>query len=126
MTPEALKENLHLLKANGVQRLSIQYQGYGDEGNEEVTIYTAQGEVDDFPENLPSNMDDFPYQLVQHLDPGFENEDGGGGEITVDLLQGTISHTSYFNETVQTDNAPKILQFDLGGHMTTLREKLGR
>lgn len=122
---------LDALRAAGAATAVIRYSGYGDEGNaNETSIVTATGEslrgdqtvtvvcedsryVNDQWQSaqmaavisLRDALDAFADRAVALHHPGFENNDGGEGEITFDCAAGTVcmAHRDYYVESCCTD-----------------------
>ena len=102
-----LRETGVQLYRHGWKTLMFYYSGSGDscdqlefmlENEEEITALTR------IPaKNLPANFDES--QLAQNflelLPAGFENNEGGSGEITMDTATGQINvaHNEYYTET---------------------------
>lgn len=78
-----------LLTAQGVTQIEATYDAYGDSGNVENIDLTPDSVTLD--ETTDSNLRDLLWSVVYDLHPGFENNDGGDGEITWDLVEDTMS-----------------------------------
>lgn len=86
------------LQSKGVTRVDAQYDAYGDSGNVEditftpvtVMIETAQKEA----------LRDFIWSMAYALHPGFENNDGGDGEVVwqIDEDKIQIEHRERFTD----------------------------
>lgn len=86
------------LQSKGVTRVDAQYDAYGDSGNVEditftpvtVMIETAQEEA----------LRDFIWSMAYALHPGFENNDGGDGEVVweIDEDKIQIEHRERFTD----------------------------
>jgi hypothetical protein len=88
------------LKAAGVTEIVGEYSGSGDEGYFQG-IYAMGGNY-----QVPENIEKLIEQLSDLVhEPGYENNDGGGGSIKLNVEQGTIVHSSYWNEMTTNDNA---------------------
>lgn len=92
---EALGERranlLTALRAAGATHVTILYDGYGDSGDvNDVRIE---------PEGVALNAEDdralheFGWDRAYALHPGFENNEGGNGEITWDIASDKMSMT---------------------------------
>lgn len=88
---ERRKALLAALRAAGAIRVIILYDGYGDSGDvNDVTIE---------PDGIALGADDtkalneFGWDRAYSLHPGFENNEGGNGEITWDIATDTMSLT---------------------------------
>lgn len=64
----------------------LEYEGYGDNGGFEET-----------PDDLPDEIEDFLWDLLVQEEGGWENNNGGRGEIKWDVNTDeiTIDHTQY-------------------------------
>lgn len=110
---------LAALKASGITSATISYSGEGDSGGvyehaftpdtspNEVTMRVIQGtfidkkwtyasvdKVMEMTEALETLLDD---ALEYHDHSGYENGDGGGGELTIDVSVGTFTLAHYDN-----------------------------
>ena len=115
---------LEVLKASGVQSVSVQYAGEGDEGAVDLISFTpsdalllpqvvkvlAQHSTYDTqtrlwsevyrPEAKPITdaLEDFCFDcVVQARHGGFENNEGGGGTLNLDVVSGTCTLDHYIN-----------------------------
>lgn len=91
----------------GWTKLSVTYQGYSDSCDSfEVSIANEETsfKLDEVPDaKLPpafsaTKLRDY---LLDLLPAGFENNEGGDGDITVDIKTGAIhvSHNEYYTES---------------------------
>jgi len=57
--------------------------------------------ITDTPTPLNEALQDFTYQCLEQRCPGWENNDGGSGEFTINVADDTctLSHTTYFTES---------------------------
>ncbi|MFV8529735.1 DUF6878 family protein [Ralstonia pseudosolanacearum] len=122
---------LDALRTAGAASAVISYSGYGDSGNaNEIQILDAGGQaltgdqtvsimredaryVDGqwqstqamVDVNLSDALDAFADRAVGHYHPGFENNEGGAGEITFDCIAGTVcmAHRDHYVEHIHTD-----------------------
>ncbi|AXV94631.1 hypothetical protein GO300_01042 [Ralstonia solanacearum] len=122
---------LDALRAVGAATAVISYFGYGDSGNaNEIQIYDAGSEevsgdqtvsimredaryVDGqwqsthamVDMSLRDALDAFGDRAVSFHHPGFENNEGGDGEITFDCIAGTVlmAHRDHYFEHIHTD-----------------------
>ena len=80
------------LRALGVTKIEVQYEGYGDSGNVE--------------EDLRRRVEDFGWDFAYALSPGFENNEGGYGELTWALETDKIdvSHSNRYIEANTTEH----------------------
>jgi hypothetical protein len=92
------------LRGLGVTGIDVQYEGYGDSGNvEEVTV--TPGTVT-LTEELRRQVEDFGWDFAYSLSPGFENNEGGYGELAWALETDKIdvSHSNRYIETNTTEH----------------------
>ena len=80
---------LRACRAAGATMIKAQYDGYGDSGNVEDIVFiptklVAVGATE-------TRLADFLWQMAYDRHPGFENNEGGYGEICWDLEADTIS-----------------------------------
>lgn len=83
------------LAAAGVSTIVGEYSGSGDEGFFNGVFVVG-------PNGLPSNYK-LPLNIQKLIEqvtdivamPGYENNDGGGGSITLDIETAAITHESY-------------------------------
>lgn len=68
------------LKAVGITQVDAYYDGCGDSGNVDCTSFKPEGIK--LSANLDMRLCDFLWSVAYNLHPGFENNDGGCGEIT--------------------------------------------
>eukprot|EP00903_Cladosiphon_okamuranus_P021920 g20152.t1 len=68
------------LRGLGVTGLDVQYEGYGDSGNVEEVVVTP--DTITLTEELRRRVEDFGWDFAYALSPGFENNEGGYGELT--------------------------------------------
>lgn len=68
----------------------LQYEGYGDSGG-----------FEDVASNVPDEVEDFLWDLLSQNEGGWENNDGGRGDITWDVNADkiTIDHVQYYTES---------------------------
>ncbi len=87
-----LLEKLRAMTVTGELKnpIVVTYSGYGD-----------SGDIEEKPDNLPEEAEDFIWDILTVHEGGFENNDGGRGEIHWDLIEDkiTIDHTEYFTES---------------------------
>ena len=89
------------LQALGVTTVTSSYDACGDSGNIENVTFDPVGA------KLEAKQDealwDYLWDMVYHLHPGFENEDGAFGEITWDLVNDkiTIDHNQRYSDYEQ-------------------------
>ena len=92
------------LRAVGVTKIEVQYEGYGDSGNIEDVVVTP--DTISLSEELRRRVEDFGWDFAYALSPGFENNEGGYGELTwvleVDKID--VSHSTRYVETDTTEH----------------------
>jgi hypothetical protein len=80
------------LKKLGVATVECRYSGYGDSGSiETVEYFDAKNQLVTVPESRSKKTRPIEDVLNDFLPTGFENNDGGQGEITIDLEDGTVT-----------------------------------
>lgn len=122
---------LDALRTAGAASAVIRYSGCGDSGNPtEIDIVTAAGQpVSGDPAvsviredcqyvdgqwqsthtpadmSLSAALEAFADRAITRYHPGFENNEGGDGEITFDCAAGTVrmAHRDYYVESCCTD-----------------------
>ena len=87
-TDELRRTCLAGLRALGVTGTLAEYWGYADQGNVDHLRYTP--DAADIPEALRESMLDLMWRLAYRTNPGFENDDGGRGEIEWNLAEDHI------------------------------------
>lgn len=99
-TRAALLSELRVL---GVTSIEVQYEGYGDSGNVEDVVVTP--DTITLTEELRRHVEDFGWDFAYALNPGFENNEGGYGELTWALEADKIdvSHSNRYiaSETIE-------------------------
>ena len=92
------------LRALGVRSIEVQYEGYGDSGNVEDVVVTPDTII--LTEDLRRRAEDFGWDFAYALCPGFENNEGGYGELTWSLETDKIdvSHSNRYIETNTTEH----------------------
>ena len=71
------------LRARGVTGTLAEYNGFADQGHVDHVRYTPGTAA--VPEALRENVLELMWRLAWRTNPGFENDDGGRGEIEWDL-----------------------------------------
>jgi hypothetical protein len=102
-----IRERCKDLRAAGWKTLSVTYQGSGDScdgfcfslGNEEETFNFSAVPATLLPAHF--NMSKLEQRLWSLLPEGFENNEGGDGEICIDVETGEIhvKHNHYYVES---------------------------
>ena len=92
------------LRALGVTSIEVQYEGYGDSGNVEDVVVTP--DTITLAEELRRRVEDFGWDFAYALSPGFENNEGGYGELTwaIEADQIDVSHSNRYIETETTEH----------------------
>ncbi len=92
------------LRAVGVTKIEVQYEGYGDSGNIEDVVVTP--DTISLSEELRRRVEDFGWDFAYALSPGFENNEGGYGELTWSLEADKIdvSHSNRYIATNTTEH----------------------
>ena len=92
------------LRTLGVTNIEVQYEGYGDSGNVEDVVVTPDTII--LTEDLRRRAEDFGWDFAYALCPGFENNEGGYGELTWSLETDKIdvSHSNRYIETKTTEH----------------------
>lgn len=77
------------LRDLGVTEVTAEYEGYGDSGNvEDLSVMPAELKL---PEDLRTKLEDFAWSVAYNQHPGFENNEGGYGTLTWDVVADGIS-----------------------------------
>ena len=92
------------LRALGVTSIEVQYEGYGDSGNVEDVVVTPDAIT--LTEELRRRVEDFGWDFAYALSPGFENNEGGYGELTwvLETDKIDVSHSNRYIETKTTEH----------------------
>lgn len=104
---------LKKLAEAGVASITLEYDGSGDSGQYEgCTAHNAVGEEIEVDDGLIDDLQELCDEEV--LPSGYENNDGGYGEITVDVPTRTIelSHNQRFTDTEWEGNTWSIPPYD--------------
>ena len=106
-------------KAHGIATVEIRFDGYGDSGAiEQTTFFGADGTVVDCPDiavaregrdevKLASLLEDFAYEVLERHHDGWEINDGGFGELLIDVgeesfqLDCNLRFTSYNSHSTE-------------------------
>ena len=75
----SLKEILDDMKKSGIEEILAFYQGYGDNFD---GVEIASPDPRKLPDGLGDKVVSMVFDVVTDLYPGFENNSGGGGEVT--------------------------------------------
>ena len=91
------------LRALGVTSIEVQYEGYGDSGNVEDVVVTP--DTITLAEELRRRVEDFGWDFAYARSPGFENNEGGYGELTWAIeAEIDVSHSNRYIETETTEH----------------------
>ena len=92
------------LRAIGLTNIEVQYEGYGDSGNVEDVVVAPDTVT--LTDDLRRRVEDFGWDFAYGLSPGFENNEGGYGELTWSLEADKIdvSHSNRYIETDTTEH----------------------
>ena len=107
---------LEHLRSKNVTQVDASYSGYGDSGNVDYLQLTPPVDTSEFLEQVPhpwvagqmmtrtlhTALSDFFWSLAYDNNPGFENNDGGQGEIVWDITADkiTLDHSYNITETI--------------------------
>jgi hypothetical protein len=93
------------LKKLGVATVECRYSGYGDSGSvETVEYFDADHKPVTVRESRSKKTRPIEYVLDDFLPSGFENNDGGQGDITIDIEAGTVTIEHQQNYTEHDDS----------------------
>jgi hypothetical protein len=96
-----IKQHLAVLKEIGIEKIDIAFSGYGDEGPISEVIFSPS-----LPKNSGFDLSQFDDDLYDYLDPArvgdWVNNEGGFGEIQIDVATGKLTGNINFNETTYT------------------------
>ncbi|WP_299628567.1 DUF6878 family protein [uncultured Tateyamaria sp.] len=85
----ARAELIVALRVLGVAQVIAEYEGYGDSGNvEDITLQPNEMTLD---EDLNRKLEDFAWSVAYNQHPGFENNEGGYGTLTWDIIADSIT-----------------------------------
>lgn len=92
------------LRALGVTSIELQYEGYGDSGNVEDVVVAPDTVT--LTDELRRRVEDFGWDFAYALSPGFENNEGGFGELTWALEADKIdvSHSNRYIASETTEH----------------------
>ena len=96
-------ENKTLLQEQGVDEIVGAYSGSGDQGCFDcVEAVKSDGMPAEY--DVPSSIEKLLEELFDSaVDSGYEDSEGGGGQLILEIETGKVRHTSYYNVTVQED-----------------------
>ena len=84
---------LEILKDADVTSVEICYSGSGDDGGIDDVIFTPEGA---FNSDLGEQVKEYAYSEIDGL-PDWINNAGGGGTMTIDVEEGTVTAEHYRN-----------------------------
>lgn len=98
---------MELLTAAGYVKATIEYDGCDDNGQMNcMTVFDSKGHTTELsshahpPEvrELFNALDELAWQVLDACHPGFENNDGGHGTLTVDVANNSLrlEHSSHY------------------------------
>ena len=92
------------LRALGVTSIEVQYEGYGDSGNVEDVVVTPDAIT--LTEELRRRVEDFGWDFAYALSPGFENNEGGYGELiwSLEADKIAVSHSNRYIASETTEH----------------------
>ncbi|GFE67099.1 DUF6878 family protein [Litoreibacter roseus] len=81
------------LRAAGATGVTVQYDAYGDSGN--VQDMTLEPVGTELSSEDAKALENFGWDQAYSLHPGFENNEGGYGEMTWDITEDRIDLTHH-------------------------------
>ncbi|MFG6588982.1 DUF6878 family protein [Sulfitobacter sp. MOLA879] len=92
------------LRALGVTNIEVQYEGYGDSGNVEDVVVSP--DTITLKEDLRRRVEDFGWDFAYALSPGFENNEGGYGELNwaIEADKIDVSHSNRYIASETTEH----------------------
>lgn len=96
-TRNELRRQILTLKGLGVKKIDVSYSGSGDEGYVNEVVFTP--ELKDFDRERLNDV------LYDYLDPAhvgdWVNNEGGFGELSIDLETGKVKgHVSFYETSI--------------------------
>lgn len=92
LTAQLREEILPRLKDMGVAKVQIEYSGYGDSGAiNYVEYFDAQNEAVDVHATWPACGPMIENVVYEYLPAGFENNEGGQGDVYIDVENKTLT-----------------------------------
>jgi hypothetical protein len=99
-----LKDNQQALQAANVGSIVGTYDGSGDKGTFQG-VETVDGKGLPAKYELPEEISALIEAVAEELEmPGCANNEGGGGDIRLNVDTGIISHESYYYATVRNED----------------------
>jgi hypothetical protein len=100
---DEFKELLAVFKQHGIVEAEASYSGGGDEGYTDFSHFWAEsgrynGNIED---KIVRQFEDFAFKISAINDGGWWNNDGGRGEVYIDVEAGAIriEHSNFYTET---------------------------
>jgi hypothetical protein len=82
---------LDVLSRQGIATVTVTYDGEGDSGQiQEIHALNAADKSIDLSHDLRDQVDEFTWGVLDSYHGGFENNDGGYGELTIDVAARTV------------------------------------
>jgi hypothetical protein len=108
-TKQEILKFTQALRTAGIRSISVSYSGSGDEGQTEAPQFeNAEGAPIALPDSDNSLDVDTLGDLFSNFVPeGYQDGDGGWGEITFDVETGKIRMQHYWYETVSNPDEPR-------------------
>ena len=110
---EILAEKTALLTAlqeAGVTVAVIEYSGCGDSGQVDTIELQPSGIGEAATiRKLEEQLEGFTALLIDHYHCGYENNEGGGGSVTIDVVAGTVQYDSYDYYTETEDHPQRVI-----------------
>ncbi len=95
-----IEDNLQALHAAQIEVIAGEYSGYGDEGNWESISFEPAEACENLDEELRDEIGELMENAYEDLAPcGYDQGDGGGGEIKLIVSSGKLFHSAYYLET---------------------------
>ena len=96
-------ENKAVLQEQGVDEIVGVYSGSGDEGCFDC-VEAAKSDGMPAEYDVSSRIEKLLEDLYDSaVDSGYQDNEGGGGQLILEIETGKVRHTSYYNVTVQED-----------------------
>jgi hypothetical protein len=100
------------LRELGVEHVTVQYFGSGDSGDIEAHEWSPEIEI---PGDV--DMNELVTEMAEFVPAGYEINDGGDGELALDVEAGQLTVTSNYNQTDYTGPDPDTMsQAELDEH----------
>lgn len=102
LTTQLRDEILPRLKELGVKVVEVEYSGYGDSGAiNSIDYFDAKNKAVDVHATWPACGPMIENVVYEYLPAGFENDEGGQGNFTIDVESKTLElqHAENYTET---------------------------